>query len=93
MLLKDKVAIITGASRGIGAATALRYAREGACVVVNFAHNADSANAIVEQIKCDGGRAIAVCADVSDVNAVNAMVERTKNEFFVLILQKNSVWV
>ena len=92
MLLKDKVAIITGASRGIGAATALRYAREGACVVVNFAHNADSANAIVEQIKSDlsavpdtaqagGGRAIAVCADVSDVNAVNAMVEKTKNEF------------
>ena len=81
MLLKDKVVIITGASRGIGAATALRYAKEGACVVVNFVHNQDAADAIVELIRSDGGRAIAVCADVSDVNAVNAMVEQTKNEF------------
>ncbi|MBC8231075.1 SDR family oxidoreductase [bacterium] len=81
MLLKDKVAIITGASRGIGAATALHYAKEGGCIVVNFAHNQDAADAIVEQIKLDGGRAIAVCADVSDVNAVNAVVEQTKNKF------------
>ena len=81
MLLKDKVAIITGASRGIGAATALRYAKEGGCVVVNFVRNQDAADAIVEQIKLDGGRAIAVCADVSDVNAVKAMVEQTKNAF------------
>ena len=81
MLLKDKVAIITGSSRGIGAATALRYAKEGACVVVNFAHNQDAADAIVEQIKLDGGRAIAVCADVSDANKVSVMVEQTKSEF------------
>jgi 3-oxoacyl-[acyl-carrier protein] reductase len=81
MLLKDKVAIITGASRGVGAATALRYAREGASVVVNFAHDADAANAIVKQIQFNGGVAIAVLADVSDTDAVNAMVERTKSEF------------
>ncbi len=81
MLLKDKVAIITGASRGVGAATAMRYAREGACVVVNFAHNADAANAIVHQIKSSGGQAVAICADVSDDEAVGMMVERAKDEF------------
>jgi len=81
MLLKDKVAIITGASRGIGAATALRYVKEGACVVVNFAHNQDAAEVIVEQLKLAGGRAIAVCADVSDANSVSMMVEQTKREF------------
>jgi NAD(P)-dependent dehydrogenase (short-subunit alcohol dehydrogenase family) len=81
MLLKDKVAIITGASRGIGAATALRYAKEGACVVVNFAHNQDAADAIVEQIKLDGGRAVAICADVADAKTVTAMVKQTAKDF------------
>jgi len=81
MLLKDRVAIITGASSGVGAATAMRYAVEGARVVVNFAHNAGAADAVVGQIKSNGGQAIAVCADVSDNKAVNAMVERTKSGF------------
>lgn len=81
MLLKNKVAIITGASRGIGAATALRFAREGARVVVNFAHNADAAIAIVEQIKSDGGAAIAIQADVSSADAVSTMVEQITSEF------------
>jgi 3-oxoacyl-[acyl-carrier protein] reductase len=81
MLLKDRVAIITGASSGVGAATALRYASEGACVVVNFAHSADAADEIVHQIESSGGRAIAVCADVSNAEAVKAMIEKTKSKF------------
>ena len=81
MLLADRVAIVTGASRGIGAATALRYARAGARVVVNFARSADAAEDIVDRIKSDGGQAIAVCADVSDPSAVTEMVQAAKSEF------------
>jgi NAD(P)-dependent dehydrogenase (short-subunit alcohol dehydrogenase family) len=54
MLLKDQTAIITGASRGCGAATALRFAREGAAGVVNYAHDARAAEAIVGRITAKG---------------------------------------
>ena len=81
MLLENRVAIVTGASRGIGAATALRYARAGARVVVNFAQSADAADNIVDQIRSDGGQAIAARADVSDPNAVAAMAALARSEF------------
>ena len=81
MLLKDQTAIITGASRGCGAATALRFAREGAAVVVNYAHDAKAAAAIVGRITAAGGRAVAVAADVTDAGAVKAMAETAKRIF------------
>jgi len=72
-----KVAIVTGASRGIGSAIAERLARDGFAVVVNYAGNADSAAALVSKIEKNGGRALAIQADVSDPRAVTAMFETT----------------
>jgi len=56
--LKEKVALITGSSRGVGRAIALAYAREGASVVVNYTSNQSAAEEVVEEIKKNGSRAI-----------------------------------
>src|SRR6266567_9590517 len=63
--LTGHIALVTGASRGIGAAIALALAEAGAAVAVNYRERADDAEAIVAAIKANGGRAIAVAADVS----------------------------
>jgi NAD(P)-dependent dehydrogenase (short-subunit alcohol dehydrogenase family) len=69
----DKVVLITGASRGIGAATALRAARLGWAVAVNYQGNQAAADAVVQQIRAAGGTALAVQADVADEAQVLAM--------------------
>lgn len=74
--LKGHIALVTGASRGIGAAIALALAEAGAAVAVNYRERADEANAVVARIKQSGGRAIAVAADVSRADAVAAMVKQ-----------------
>jgi 3-oxoacyl-[acyl-carrier protein] reductase len=74
------VALVTGASRGIGAAVALTLAELGAAVAVNYRERADDAEAVVAKIKSSGGRAIAVAADVSQSAAVAGMVERIARE-------------
>ena len=78
--LSAHVALVTGASRGIGAAVALTLAELGAAVAVNYRERADDAEAIVAKIKSSGGRAIAVAADVSQSAAVAGMVERVARE-------------
>jgi len=82
-LLTGKVAIVTGSGRGIGSETALELARRGAKVVVNYAHAADSANKIVEQIKTfgKGADAIAIKANVSDVKQIISLFEQAKAHF------------
>jgi short-subunit dehydrogenase len=67
--LKGKSAIVTGSSRGIGRAIALRLAQSGAGVVINYAGNRDAAQQVVKEINASGGAAIAVQADVSKPNA------------------------
>ncbi|MGB7086556.1 MAG: SDR family NAD(P)-dependent oxidoreductase, partial [Phormidesmis sp.] len=79
--LTDKVAIITGSSRGIGKAAALALAEQGGKIVVNYARSSDAADAVVAEIEGAGGEAIALQADVSKADQVDAMVKATMDKF------------
>jgi len=81
MLLRGKVALVTGAGRGIGAAIARVLAREGAVVAVNYAHSADRANAVVGEITARGGRAAMYAADVREACVVQEMTARVVRDF------------
>jgi 3-oxoacyl-[acyl-carrier protein] reductase len=81
MGLTDKVAVVTGSSRGIGRAIALRLAADGAKVVVNYRGNEAAAREVVEQIEVGGGEAIAVQADVSQVSEAQALIDAAKKAF------------
>jgi 3-oxoacyl-[acyl-carrier protein] reductase len=72
--LRNRVALLTGASRGIGKSMALRFAEEGASVVINYLQNSDLANDVCETIRSLGGKAICVAADVVDPSQVRSMV-------------------
>jgi 3-oxoacyl-[acyl-carrier protein] reductase len=73
--LNGRIALVTGASRGIGAAIAIALAEAGAAVAVNYRERADEAEAVVAKIKAMGGRATAIAADVSQAAAVTRMVD------------------
>jgi 3-oxoacyl-[acyl-carrier protein] reductase len=75
--LANKVALVTGGSRGIGAAIAKRLAADGASVAITYAKDASAASAVVKAIELDGGKAIAIQADAADVGAVKGAVEKT----------------
>jgi len=75
MTLKGRTALVTGASRGIGRAIALRLAREGASVGINYRERVHDAEALAQEIRTKGGRGLPLCADVGDTGAVRAMIE------------------
>ena len=79
--LANKVALVTGASRGIGAAIAKRLACEGASVAITYAKGASAASAVVKAIEEGGGKAIAIQADAADVEAIDRAVEKTVATF------------
>ena len=81
MLLDGKCALVTGASRGIGRAVALKLASEGAKVALNFAGNEAAADAVKQEIEAAGGEAILVKADVANEAAVQDMVQKTADAF------------
>ena len=79
--LEGKVAVVTGGSRGIGAAIAKRLAADGASVSITYSKGADAAVSVVKAIENIGGTAIAIQADASDADAVKAAVEKTVATF------------
>lgn len=92
MRLKDKVAVITGAGSGIGEATALRFAQEGAKVVINDV-NLDSANSVLEKIKKIGGEALVLKADISKKAEVEGMMQKIVEHFGRLDILVNNAGI
>lgn len=81
MSIEKKIALVTGASRGIGAAIAQRLGRDGFTVIINFAGNVDAAQAVAKEIQQNGGTAVTARADVSDVDAVKQMFDTAESTY------------
>ena len=79
--LREQVAIVTGASRGIGRAVAIALAKEGAKVAINYARSSEAAQQVVKEITEAGGEAIAIGADVSKAEEVDSLVKQTLEKF------------
>src|ERR1700744_4998734 len=91
--LQGKVALITGASKGIGAAIAKRYAEEGASVVVNYSTSREGADKLVAAITAGGGKAIALQGSVSKAADVSRIFEQTKAHFGRLDILVNNAGI
>jgi 3-oxoacyl-[acyl-carrier protein] reductase len=91
--LSGKVAIVTGASKGIGSAIALRFGEAGAAVAVNYSTDKAGADRVVEQIKRDGGKAVSIQANVSKSADVKRLFAETKAKFGALNILVNNAGV
>ncbi len=93
MGFEDKVAVVTGASRGIGSAIALELGSQGASVMVNYNQNAAAAEEVVQAIERDGGKAVAYQADVGDFEQAQALVKAAIAEFDGLHILVNNAGI
>ena len=91
--LTGKVAIVTGASKGIGAGVAKLFAKSGAWVVVNYSTSKEAANALVAEIKSSGGKAVAIHADFSKTADIKRLFEESKRAFGTLDILVNNAGV
>src|SRR3954465_5711872 len=91
--LKNKVAVVTGASKGIGAGIAKGLAAEGAAVVVNYASSKEGADRVVSEIKGKGGKAVAVQGDMSKAADVQRLFAETKKAFGSLDVLVNNAGI
>src|SRR5690349_24948515 len=91
--LSGKVAVVTGASKGIGAAIAKHLAAEGAAVVVNYASSKEGADRVVEVITRNGGKAIAVKADVANQADIDRLFAESKKAFGQLDILVNNAGI
>jgi 3-oxoacyl-[acyl-carrier protein] reductase len=92
-LLKDRVALVTGGSRGIGRAVALELAKQGAAVVVNYNKSPEAAEAVVSEIQSQGGKAAAFQADVSNTVAAQSLVKFAVDTFGDLHILVNNAGI
>ena len=91
--LKGKIALVTGGSRGMGAAIVRRLASEGADVALTYNSSEDRANAVVAEIRGVGGKCLAIAADSADPSAIQAAVEKTVAEFGQLDILVNNAGI
>jgi NAD(P)-dependent dehydrogenase (short-subunit alcohol dehydrogenase family) len=91
--LQGKVALVTGGSRGLGAATAQALADQGADVAISYAASADKAEAVVERLKAKGVRAIAVKSDQADLSSARPLIDRVIGEFGKLDILVNNAGI
>ena len=93
MRLKDKVAIVTGGTRGIGRGISLRLAEEGACLTMNYGGNEEAAQKTLEEVKKVGAKAFLFKADIRDEKQVEEMVKKTVNEYGKIDILVNNAGV
>ena len=93
MILNGKIALVTGASRGIGRAIAVELAKHGADVIINYVNDVHEASKVVDEIKALGRKSIALKADVSNFDEVSKMLEEIKGEFGRLDILVNNAGI
>jgi 3-oxoacyl-[acyl-carrier protein] reductase len=92
--LKDRIAIITGGSRGIGAATAIMFAKAGAHIVFTYSKNEKAANFIVQKVKNEGGECVAIKADISKEKYAHSIAKETFRKFgkIDILVNNAGIW-
>src|SRR3989338_862636 len=93
MKFKDRIVLVTGSSTGIGRATAIAFAHEGANIVVNYVKNKEAADAVVTKIKSLGQSVLAIQADVSSEDDVKKMMEETVQHFGAIDVLVNNAGI